>query len=126
MRAGMCILMVMLRRRAPQEPAKALCCPCVHFLRPVSFLPQPSDACWLHLIGLAQPASFPSCLCAAGNEPYELWEGVKRGTPEYAALKVGGRAGADGWCRLSVHWRVRSRQGQTLAHNYATKLQERL
>ncbi|KAL4858930.1 Prolycopene isomerase [Chlorella vulgaris] len=23
----------------------------------------------------------------AGNEPYELWEGLKRGTPEYAALK---------------------------------------
>ena len=37
-------------------------------------------------------------LPAAGNEPYELWEGVKRGTPEYAALKVGTVAPGGVWC----------------------------
>ncbi|KAI7837615.1 hypothetical protein COHA_008541 [Chlorella ohadii] len=36
---------------------------------------------------LAPPGKHLIHAYTAGNEPYELWEGVKRGTPEYAALK---------------------------------------
>lgn len=36
---------------------------------------------------LAPPGKHVVHAYTAGNEPYELWEGLKRGTPEYAAMK---------------------------------------
>ncbi|PRW44291.1 ABC transporter A family member 7-like isoform B [Chlorella sorokiniana] len=36
---------------------------------------------------LAPPGKHLIHAYTAGNEPYEVWEGVRRGTPEYAALK---------------------------------------
>lgn len=42
-----------------------------------------------HCAALKRPRHPILCCPAAGNELYELWEGVKRGTSEYAALKVG-------------------------------------
>lgn len=33
------------------------------------------------------PALHPHPSAAAGNEPYELWEGLKPGSPEYEAMK---------------------------------------
>ena len=71
--------------------------------------------CSLRWAAASQPCSAPSgvtrcapAVAAAGNELYELWEGLKPGSPEYVALKVRASLVWLRWLHITVFFFLRS------------------
>lgn len=88
-----------MRKRVPPcptPPPQALPCSPLPFLTHghPTFLQAPQNVCIVSIPSLFDPAMAPSGKAVvhaytAGNEPWEIWENVKPGTPEYEQLKVG-------------------------------------